>query len=160
MKVKLILIGLLIFATSCSSDHENDLDSQIEDEGIVVLQERNNSYPLLLKQKKNVLNNDKSIFSEEYTPLHAYLGRAYNFNQIPLQSDDNFGFPIIDVKKLTENEVDATMHTRLRTVNYDFFAFSNYDRYESKSKVTEKVSIGASVDFKIIKFGTKTSIEK
>ena len=154
------LLGALAF--SCTIEDEIDKGYSLKSESVttyeeVVLKERDPKFPLefpLRNRTKGTVMPFATSSNEDF------LGCTYKLQHFPLGTAQNVGIPIVNIKKLKEEYDDFYVKERsLGIQTSDVFSYANFDRYSHKSKDSEKVTHGVSLNLKLFSIGNKGTIE-
>lgn len=154
---KIVYWAFLCFFFSCENNTEfADIKSATNsiNESVTVLKERDSKYPLEFPQR-TLTRNYVNLSSE----TNNYLGYSYKLNKFPLGTALNLGSPIIDAPKMDREEPYYVNDNDVNIQDINTFSYSTFDRYTYKSKDTEKVTSGFSLNVKLFSFGNKQTIE-
>lgn len=156
---KLILILSLIscrkhidFSESMGKATLQDMDLE------VILQKRDPNLPsatTLTRRLRSEYSNENLIINTD-----DRLGFGYQLKKGNLIWGDvaNLKGPIIDLRAVKAYNSNYVQGNRLNTTETKTVSFSSYDRYYHKSKFSEKLSTGFSLDLKVLSLGKKESM--
>lgn len=156
MKSVKLLLAFSFILYACSDEYEID-DIVITNNvasSTVILQERDPSFPLILSKTKTKLKDD--MLTRAALSHEEYLGRSFHLENYPYDDEMNLGYPVVDFLKADEKGY-ITSHSASRSIT-NYFAFSDYDHYLEKSKVTNTVTSGFKLDLGIFSFGHKKTM--
>lgn len=158
MKRRIFYLVLLYGLYSCSTDEEienyncqSDLSFKTE----VVLKERDPQYALDFPQRIKTRGATVNVSDG----INDFLGYSYNLNTFPLGTALNIGNPIIDMDKLRAQESFYVKEIDVNVQEMQSFSYSSFDRYSFKSKDTEKITAGFSVNLGLFSLGNKNTVE-
>ena len=149
------------FSFSCTIEDEIDKGYSLKSESVttyeeVVLKERDPKFPLefpLRNKTKGTVMPFATSSNEDF------LGCTYKLQHFPLGTAQNVGIPIVNIKKLKEEYDDFMLKKEALNSNIRRFSYANFDRYSHKSKDSEKVTHGVSLNLKLFSIGNKGTIE-
>lgn len=165
MNVRSILIFnliLMLSLTSCQQQIEifESMEGSIlkNEDFEVILQKRDPSLPnatTSIQELRSESSNDNLIINTD-----DRLGFGYQLKKGNLIWGDvaNLKGPIIDLKALKAYNSNYVQGNRLNTTETKTISFSSYDRYYHKSRFSEKVSTGFSLNLKVLSLGKKESM--
>lgn len=155
---KVIFYLVLIYSLYSCSDDEGiiNCDNQLNlpYKTAVVLKERDSRYTLDFPQRvktRSVVNVSAGI--------NDYLGYSYDLNNFPLGTALNVGNPIIDMDKLRTQEGFYVKEIDVDIQDMHSFSYSSFDRYSFKSKDSEKITAGFSLNLGLFSLGNKNTVE-
>lgn len=160
--IKLIAVGsITVLFAACTNegdDYNKSGDSQNEFCD-VVLKERDSNLPevvtkkIVLERKPSTRANggDEDMIGNS----DILLGHSYTIGSSIMGEYDNVVTSVIDIEKVRALDPDYITPKRLTTNFTRSFAYSDFERYESKSVVTNKVASGVSLNLGLFKIGRK-----
>lgn len=151
------LAAMVLLLHGCGNDRFDQLtpDAGDPDASCFVYRERDPASPLVLTRK-----TERHATRAQSVTLDDCLGRSFRTNCYPLENMENVGFPIIDIKKLERENPNWTKKLSLLECYTKSFSYSNFERYEQKSKVTEKINGEVSMKWWLFKASAKASYEE
>ncbi|WP_407485184.1 MAC/perforin domain-containing protein [Elizabethkingia miricola] len=163
-KITYFIVCSLIFIGCRSEDNafSSNKEKQNIDLGTIILQERD-SNSLLTLSNKGMKSSAQAMAGTRAIPnqpleLQYYLGRSYKIQDIPIADPTNVSFPIIDIEKLYALNPNLFQITDIGKSDPKSFAFTSFDRYESKSSITRKVSSGFKLNLLVFSIGSKKTL--
>lgn len=157
------VIPLLCVLLSFFSCNDNNFDEQdlvtVSSEKSRVLKERDPNIPWVpTEYKSKTMLKTKTEPSGRISISHRdYLGCSYKSNIYPFEDTRNLGFPVIDMKKLSNDYPSYVLSWKNNTGEASSFSYSSFDRYNSNSTVTKKVNTGISLNLGLFSIGAKHS---
>ena len=153
MKLIKLLLPILVILCACNEKNEfDDINNKVNVP--TVLQERDPNYPLILSKTKE---KSRSGMATGTTLSHdEYLGRSFHLDNYPYDDEINLGYAVVDFSKASEKGY-ITSHGINRSVT-NYFAFSDYDHYLEKSKITNTVTSGFKINLGFFSFGHKNTM--
>lgn len=153
------MLGILCL-NSCTTNDELLIESpqtRSLENALTVLKERDSQYPLELSRNKSLKSQRET--ARGVLQHSDYLGFSYKLNHFPLGTTLNLGNPIIDINKIKENEPFYIVEKDAGIQYAKAFSYASFDRYSHKSKDTQKITTGVSLDLKLFSIGNKHNIE-
>ncbi|ULB35516.1 MAC/perforin domain-containing protein [Proteiniphilum propionicum] len=159
----LLLLGLLALGACTAEDTLTTFEEKTNASGdkgkIVILRERDSSFPLILSKKRELFFGTRS--STTFPPtlkMYDFIGSAYKANSIPLVNSANITIPIINIKDFYNN-FPNNIHIKNNNVNdATSFSFSSYNRYTTTSNVTKKINGGFNFNLGLFSIGAKRTV--
>lgn len=151
---------VFFFLFSCDKEIERVLTTDSNNEIVTVLYERDQNYPLKLVSD-SYLQRTRGVQPENPSLSYMnYLGNGYSIQSIPIADAIFAKQPIINIGKLIKSP-DSSFVSKRRYYNTEatYFTFSNSSRYTTNSVVSNKISQGWDVGFKLFNLGANNSIQ-
>ena len=160
--------NLLLFFTfcmfilaSCDNDTQEEFIENSQDQiksKAIILKERDPDSPLILSKRR--VKNLKSRVKSGNEPFKNYLGKSFKTDAMPLTDYENFGWSVIDIENYLKDYPNSYYNVQIGTTESNSFAYTSFDRYVEKSKVTKKVKGGFSLNLGVFSIGAKKSMER
>lgn len=160
-KIKLVaVLSVAVLLAACSKDDDCNY-SNVDNTSAadVIVKERDASLPevvtkdIVLEHKPTTRANGQN--GEIIGNSDVLLGYSYTIGSSIMGEYSNVISPIVDIKKVKALDTEYITPKLLNTNFTRSFAYSNFDRYESNSTVTKKVTTGFSLNIKLFKLGRK-----
>lgn len=157
------VIPLLCVLLSFFSCNDNNFDEQdlvtVSSEKSRVLKERDPNIPWVPTEykSKTILKTKTEPSGRISMSYRDYLGCSYKSNIYPFEDTRNLGFPVIDINKLSNDYPSYVLSWKNNTGEANVFSYASFDRYNSNSTVTKKVSTGFSLNLGLFSIGAKHS---
>lgn len=152
-------ITILFFACNNDNDDYNNWGSNQNESSDVILKERDRNLPevvtrkMILEHKPTARAN--GVDEGKIGNSDILLGYSYTIGSSIIGEYNNVLLPVVDVKKVKEVDASYVDPKYLNTNFTHSFAYSNFERYETNSTVTKKVSSGVSLNLGVFKIGRK-----
>lgn len=162
MKSTIIFFILSVMVYSCTIEELPNKDFvskfiSVTDCKTVVLKERDPKFPLEFPIRNKTKSSDVPFAASSN---EDFLGSTYKLQFFPLGTAQNVGIPIVDIKKLKEDFGNFYVKDRdLGIQTSKVFSYADFNRYSHKSKDTEKITHGVTLDLKLFSIGNKGTIE-
>ena len=148
-------IALLFVACSNEKDDFNEINSNKDEVSDVILKERDPNLPDVVTRDIVLETRSKTRTSGVIGNSDALLGLSYNIGNSIMGDYSNVGSIVVDVEKIRALDPQFITSKFLNT-NFTYSTtYTDFDRYESNSKVTDKVSSGVSLNLGLFKIGRK-----
>lgn len=150
-------ITILFFACNNDNDDYNNWGSNQNESSDVILKERDRNLPevvtrkMILEHKPTARAN--GVDEGKIGNSDILLGYSYTIGSSIIGEYNNVLLPVVDVKKVKEVDASYVDPKYLNTNFTHSFAYSNFERYETNSTVTKKVSSGVSLNLGVFKIG-------
>ncbi|MCM4156503.1 MAC/perforin domain-containing protein [Gramella sp. AN32] len=160
---KLFSIFLIcITLYSCNKDEIRTKESETLINDTIVLRKRSSNNKIILSTKSKFLgneNNIKSEFTSDLLDVRYYLGRSYNISLGDIGTPDGIKFPVIEIEDLISDYPDYYLSKQIRNSVAKSYSFSSFNRYEEKTRHTDKISAGFEIDLGLFELGAKHKYE-
>lgn len=160
-KIKLVAaLGIAVLLAACSNDDDYSY-SNVDNTSAadVIVKERDANLPeaitkdIVLEHRPATRANGQN--GEIIGNSDVLLGYSYTIGSSIMGEYSNVISPIVDISKVKALDPEYIIPKLLNTNFTRSFAYSNFDRYESNSTVTKKVTTGFSLNIKLFKLGRK-----
>lgn len=158
-KFKYISYTLLFALAGCTSEEYFNCEPDKDDDGIIILQERNPKLPKTAVTRP-IIKPTSGSRSDGGINSNERLGFSYAAGNSILGDVDNIGMEVIDLKKVQDLLPGYIGSERPRSFDSYKFAFSDYNTYESTLKQSKKIHSGFSIDLLGFKLGRKREHDK
>ena len=163
-KLHFTALSLCLMAIGCTNDESFYEQSEIDDNGVVVLQERNAALPKEIRTRPVILEDKTATRAVNESGgiignSDVLLGYSYSIGNSILGDYENVISPVIDLMKVKEYGSDYITGRSLQVYMSERFSYSDYNSYESKLSQTKKVASGFQLNLGLFKLGRKKKTE-
>ena len=156
-KLHFTALSLCLMAIGCTNDESFYEQSEIDDNGVVVLQERNAALPKEIRTRPVILEDKTATRAVNESGgiignSDVLLGYSYSIGNSILGDYENVISPVIDLMKVKEYGSDYITGRSLQVYMSERFSYSDYNSYESKLSQTKKVASGFQLNLGLYKF--------
>lgn len=164
-KLHFTALSLCLMAIGCTNDESFYEQSEIDDNGVVVLQERNAALPKEIRTRPVILEDKTATRAVNESGgiignSDVLLGYSYSIGNSILGDYENVISPVIDLMKVKEYGSDYITGRSLQVYMSERFSYSDYNSYESKLSQTKKVASGFQLNLGLFKLGRKKKTEE
>ncbi len=152
-----LALSSLVWLCGCNKTDEDKSIPIADDEGDIILRERDPDYPLTDYVAER-LTNRLNIVGDIY--FGNMVGRSFKVADYPLESLKNIGIRVIDIDKYSDDYPDAYYSVPIKESRSTSFSFYGFDRYETKSQVKDVIKDGYQINCLLFKIGTERTYSK
>lgn len=157
MKKIVLYIASLLVLSACSDEIANQtVDNEVKN-CITVIKERPNGvwkpYNYVSKLKR------KSIQIPQLSHVD-YLGYSLKTEEYPIEDTRNVGYRVINTESFFKDYPAYFQAWKNKASESSYFAYADFNDYQTKSDVTKKVNSGLNLHFLCFSLSNKTKITK
>ena len=158
----LFLVTLCVLALiSCEKESQEQFSKEQQNAISTtgkILKERDPNSPLILSKKRT--KNLNSKLKSENEPFKECLGISFNPLVLPLTNYKNMAWSVIDIEKYLKDYPGGYYNVKIVSSESNYFAYTSFNRYVEKSKVSKKIKGGFKIDLGVFSIGAKSSMER
>ena len=169
MKLTKFIVGAFlgsILLSACSKEEDFNFKEKLQQNSLsndtILLRKRKSNKPIILSNKKLSKSNDKVPKSDIVTfdvpgtlDIRYFLGRSYDITTTDIGNPDGVRFAVVDIERFLDDYPGYYNSIALRTLEAKSFSFSSFSRYDKKSKGSDKISGGFSLNLGLFSIGSK-----